>query len=44
MPTMGIPFSKNNCYTYIGDQIVYDETFAYNKERDTHTKKLEELH
>ncbi len=37
---MGVPFSKNNCHMYVGDQIVYDETFARNKERGVHEKAL----
>ena len=28
----------------IGDSFVFDETFAGAKERDRHSKKLEELH
>lgn len=41
---MGVPFSKNNCYEYYGMQIVYNETFARNKEREIHNKKLGEFH
>jgi hypothetical protein len=41
---MGVPFSKNNCYEYYGMQIVYNETFARNKEREVHNKKLNEFH
>ena len=41
---MGFPLSKNNCHNMIGDSFVFDETFARAKERDRHSKKLEELH
>lgn len=44
VPAMGVPFSKNNCYEYYGMQIVYNETFARNKEREVHNKKLNEFH
>jgi hypothetical protein len=33
---MGLPVSKNNCYTYVGDSMVFDETFAKIKHRDIH--------
>jgi hypothetical protein len=41
---MGIPVSKNNCHTYVGEQIVYDETFARVKGRDKHDKQMNHLH
>lgn len=40
---IGFPVSKNNCYTYIGDQLVYDETFARIKQREVHTDRIDEL-
>jgi hypothetical protein len=39
---VGYPFSKNNCYQLIGESVVYDETFASNKQRQMHTKRLEQ--
>ena len=41
---MGIAQSKNNCHIMVGDQIVYDETYARSKEREEHKKRLNELH
>jgi hypothetical protein len=41
---MGMPVSKNSCHIYVGDQIVYDETFAHHKDRDDHKKRLQEMH
>ena len=43
MPVIGFPVSKNCCYTYVGDQLVYDETFAKIKQRDVHQQRLEEF-
>jgi hypothetical protein len=41
---MGFPLSKNNCHNMIGDTYVFDETFARQKERERHSKKLDEHH